>query len=56
MNTGYDASINYDYDWQYAAEYLDEHLGREATDTEIQEFIEQQEARALDALEYTGDE
>jgi len=53
MKTGYDKSINYDYDYQYAAEFLDEQLGRNATDAEIQEFIEIQEARILDAFEYT---
>lgn len=55
MRTGYDRSINYDYDWEYAAEYLDKQLGREATDEEIEEFIAWQEARAIDAFEYTGD-
>lgn len=48
--------INYDHKWQLAAEYLDEQLGREATDEEIEEFMAWQEARAMDAFEYTGDE
>jgi hypothetical protein len=49
--SGYDRTINYNYDWQLAAEYLDEQLGREATDEEIQEFLDEQEARAIDAWE-----
>lgn len=56
MNTTQHKAINYSWELEYAAEYLDEHLGREATEQEIQEFLEAQEARIMEAFEYSGDE
>lgn len=54
--SGYDRTINYDYDIEQAAEFLAEQLDREPTDQEIQEFLEEQEARAYDLMEAQMDD
>lgn len=49
--TGYDSTINYNYDLEAAAEFLNDQLGREPTDEELEEFLEEQESREVDAYD-----